>query len=103
MGYQKALSQEAAARVWNAHREINVATKLRDEMATAIKDGEDPTPRDTFGRRANLTLGVPSGGGGERLYNVDPQLAIHILDGHIASKTKELVEASIAARIELTA
>lgn len=97
------LSMETATRIWNAHREITVGENLRDEMKKALETGEDPNPRDGFGRRRNLQIGVPSGDNAHRLFDVEPSLAIHIIDAHIASKQAELAKASIAARIELGA
>ncbi len=97
----KVLSMETAQRIWNAHREIAVGQKLRNEMAKAIREGGDPTPIDSFGRRQKLSLGVPSGENSQRMFDVDARLAVHIIDAHIATKEKELVNASIAARIEL--
>lgn len=97
----KTLSMETASRIWNAHREIAVGQKLRDDMAKAIKDGEDPTPLDSWGRRQKLSLGVPCGENSSRMFDVDPKLAVCIIDGHIAAKEKELAEASIVARMEL--
>lgn len=96
------ISMELSHRIWSAHREIAVATKLRDELAEALRKGEDPTPLDGFGRRRNLSLGVPCGtDSSQRLYDVDPKLAVHVIDAHVASKQKDLAEACIAARIEL--
>lgn len=97
----KILSKELASRIWLAHQEIENATKLRDDMKSAIEKGRDPNPRDGFGRRRNLELGVPSGDSSQRCFNVDPKLAIHVIEAHIVNQQKELADASIAARIEL--
>lgn len=97
----KIISMELAARIWNAHREIAQGTKLRDDLAKAIADGDDPTPRDWTGRRRGYSLGVPSGESSERLLDVEPKLAVHVIDAHVAAKQKELQEACIAAAIAL--
>lgn len=93
----KILSMELALRVWNAHREIQVATKLRDDMKKSIAKGEPITPLDSFGRRQGLRLGVPSGENCHQLFDVDPSIAIDVINAHITAKEKELVEASAAA------
>ena len=97
------LSMETAAEIWNAHREIQAAEKLRDEIAAALANGDDPTPLDAFGRRRNLSLGVPmEAAGSSRLFDVDPALAVHVINAHIVNKQKALANASIRARLELT-
>lgn len=68
-----------------------------------MKDGEDPNPRDAFGRLNNLQLGVPSGEGGHRLYDVAPKLALSVIRAHIAAKKAELASANEQARLELGA
>lgn len=98
----KTLSMETAHRVWSAHREIQVGTKLRDEMKKEIDKGVDPTPLDGFGRHRNIQMGVPMGHDSQRLLDIEPQVAVSVIDAHIATKRKELEHASIAARIELT-
>lgn len=97
----KVLSMETAARIWNAHREIIAAEKLRTEMRERLSRMEDPNPRDAWGKRRNLSLGVPSGENATTLFDVDPKLAVHIIDAHVENKKKELIDASIAARVEL--
>jgi hypothetical protein len=99
----KILSMESAAAVWNAHREIAVGEKLREQMLEAMKRGEDPNPVDPFGRQRKCSFGVPSGDNCQRMLDVEPKLAIAVIDGHIANNRRELLEACIAARIELGA
>jgi hypothetical protein len=98
---EKTVSMDVAYRIWSAHREIEVAQKLYDEMKGELERGANPTPRDVFGRRRNLSLGVPSGNDGQRLFDVSPRLALSIIEAHIAEKRHELTEASIAARVEM--
>lgn len=92
------ISMELAHRIWLAHREIAVGTKLRDELLSKIDSGEDPTPIDEFGRRRNFQLGVPSGDHGHRLLNVEPALAVEIIDAHVAAQRSELAAACAEAR-----
>jgi hypothetical protein len=95
------ITLETAARIWNCHREIQVGGKLLANMEKAIEEGEDPNPRDAFGRQRNLHLGVPSGENSSQLYDVAPKLALSVIRAHIAEKQRELVEANEQARLEL--
>lgn len=75
--------------------------KLIEAMTESLEKGEDPNPRDAFGRRRSLTLGIPTGSGSERMVDVQPKLAISVIRAHIAEKLRELAEANEQARIEL--
>jgi hypothetical protein len=95
------ISMIAAYRIWMAHREIEVGTKLLADIAETMKQGGDPTPVDPWDRhRRGYSLGVPSGSG-ERILGVNPRLAAAVIEAHIAEKRRELVEATLAARIEM--
>jgi hypothetical protein len=95
------LSQEAAARIWTAHQEIETGRKLLADIAAALKEGRDPNPLDPFGRRRPFELGVPGMHDSRLMLRVSPKLALAIIEAHIAEKQKELAEASIAAKVEL--
>ena len=95
------ISMLAAERIWRAHREIEAGEKLLAEIKTALTQGRDATPLDPHGRRRGFSLGVPMGNNGERLLEVSPRLASYVIEAHIAEKRRELVEVSIAARLEL--
>jgi len=95
------ISQEVAAAIWQAHREIETATKLLAEIVDKKKWGDEPTLRDAFGRVRGFQFGVPMGSDGHRLFDVSPELSRHVIEAHIANKQRELAEACIAARMEL--
>ena len=58
--------------------------------------------RDVFGRRhGGLELGVPSGNGGHRLFNVPWGLAKPVIEAHIANLKCELAVLNEKAIIEL--
>ena len=95
------ITQQAAAEIWNCYREIQNGQKLLPDMEKALREGEDPNPRDAFGRQRNLQLGVPSGDNCHRLFDVAPKLAISVIRAHIAEKERALVEANEKARLEL--
>jgi hypothetical protein len=94
------VSRETAHRIWMAHREIETATKLLEELRTKFKAGDNPTPLDAFGRHRNFQLGVPSSDSGHRLFDVAPQLAFEIIEAHLVEKKSELIDASAIAKLE---
>ena len=106
------LSREAAARIWTAHREIDVGrklladieeTKLLDDIEETLAHGGDAIPIDPSDRHCRgYSLGIPSGSG-ERLLTVGPRLAKTVIEAHITALQAELVAASAAAREALNA
>ena len=105
------LSQETAARVWQAYREIETAKKLLSDMQEIREreadrfgrgiDKHAPTLKDAFGRAQHLQLGIPSGENGHRLLQVAPGLGESVIRVHIAKMELALVEANEQARLEL--
>jgi len=106
------LTQETAARVWQAYREIETAKKLLFDMQE-IREQEyqrtlkrpakhEPTLTDAFGRKQHLQLGIPSGENGHRLLQVAPELGESVIRAHIAKMEAELVGANEQARMELS-
>ena len=98
------ITQETAAAIWTAYREIETAEKLLADMAAEQKwehDKTAPTLKDAFGHKQHLQLGIPSGSNSHRLFQVPPQLAGSVIRAHIASKKAELAAANEQARIEL--
>lgn len=107
------LSQETAARVWQAYREIETANKLLSDMQEIREREQDrfrggmdkhaPTLKNAFGRPQHLQLGIPSGENGHRLLEVAPELGESVIRAHIAKMGAKLAEANEQARIELGA
>ncbi len=95
------ISMQAAHDIWMAHREIIAGEKLLLDIRAALDRRDDATPLDSFGRRRPYQLGAPSGENSHKLMNVSPQLAVYVIEAHIAATRKELVEASLRARMEL--
>lgn len=95
------IRKETAGDIWECYREIEVSEKLMSNMKEACQKGEDPNPVDPFGRRQCLQMGVPCGDSAQRLFKIEPKLALSVISAHIANKRKELVEANERARIEL--
>ena len=99
------ITQETAAMIRNAYREIEAAEKLLADMEKESKsidhDKHAPSLKDAFGRKRHLQLGIPSGENGHRLLNVQPTLAESVIRAHIEHKRAELMEVNERARVEL--
>lgn len=101
------ITQETAALIYAAYREIAVGEKLLEDMQ-AIRERERldktaPTIKDAFGQRRHLQLGIPSGEAAHRILDVSPVLAESIIRAHIENKRAALAELQEIARIELSA
>lgn len=101
------VSQETAAAIWSAYREIAAAEKLLTDLAEeqrrASLDKHAPTLKDAFGHRRHLQLGVPTGESAHRLFDVRPTLADSVIRAHIGNQRAALAEANERARVELAA
>ena len=95
------ISQQTAAKIFDAHREIKVAQDLRKDIETALEKHEEPTTLDAFGRARLFELGVPTGTGGQRCFRVEPRLALTILIAHELEMQKQLVALNELAKMEL--
>ena len=97
------ITQETSARIWTCYREIDAGRKLLEDAQKELtrNPDEDPFPKDPFGKKRGLQLGIPSGRDSTRLFDVAPRLAISVIRAHIAECEKNLVEANEQARIEL--
>jgi hypothetical protein len=81
------ISKDTAVAIAMAHREVEAGEKLLEDVRQAIERFAPKDIRDAFGRSVQgLQLGVPSGETGHRLFNVPYQLAIPIIEMHIAQQ-----------------
>lgn len=99
------ITQETAAMIYRAFREIEAGEKLLADMKE-IREREglnkfEPSIKDAFGRPRHLQLGIPSGENGHRILDVSPVLAESVIRAHIENKRAELAEVQERARIEL--
>lgn len=99
------ITQETAALIYSAYREIEAGQKLLDDMK-AIREREHldktaPTIKDAFGNRRHLQLGIPSGENSHRILDVSPVLAESVIRAHIENKRATLAELQECARIEM--
>jgi len=97
------ITKETAGQIWNCFQEIENGEKLLSDMQEQLKQYEDPNPRDAFGKRRNLQLGIPCGNGSSRLMDVHPTLAMAIIKAHIAEKRSILEVLNETAKKEVDA
>lgn len=98
------ITKETCVKIYNCHQEIENSKKLIEDMAQLLKDDEEkqnPTLYNAFGERKGLELGVPSGKGSHRIFNVSPLLAVKVIEDHISAQSKRLEELEAIAKIEL--
>lgn len=95
------ITKETARRIYNAYSEIESCDKLMKDMKEAIAKTGEPKLLDGFGHRKGLQLGVPSGDSGHRLFQVDPDLAVAIIERHREQQEELLNELRSHAIIEL--
>lgn len=95
------ITKNTAVKIAYGYAEIEAAEKLLETIATAKGDGSVPDFRDAFGRRKNLTLGVPSGEASTRLLDVGFPLAEIIIKAHIQDKRSEIEALCQLAKSEL--
>jgi hypothetical protein len=99
------ITSETALAIAMAYREVETAEKLLAEILNTMNErrhGDPPDIRDAFGRRQQgLTLGVPSGDNGQRLFNVPWALCKPVIEAHIASQKAIIGALCESARIEL--
>ena len=82
------ISMKTAHALAIAHREIEVAEKLLEEVKVAAdRMGRGSDIRDAFGRTQHgLQLGVPSGDNGHRLFNLPFSICGPVIEAHIAQQ-----------------
>ena len=85
------ISYETAKAIAYAYRDIEAAEVMIADVKKAIENHREPDFRDAFGRpQRGLQLGVPSGESSHRVFNVQWEMALPILQAHIA-KQKALI------------
>ncbi len=101
----KMITQLTAAQIYSAYREIEAGKKLLEDMESEKEkhrfDITEPKLEDAFGKKRNFILGIPSDFGSRTLVDVAPELAMSVIQAHIAKKKALLVELNERAQIEL--
>jgi hypothetical protein len=94
------ITKQTAFDIWCAYDEIAKGEALLKQMKEEMAGGQLPDLRDAFGRPRNLQLGVPSGENRHRLFDVHPNLAVAIIEAHIAEKRSVLSAVNERAKLE---
>ncbi len=97
------ISKQTAMDIALAYREIETAETLLADIRKAT-DGphRQEDIRDAFGRvQHGLQLGIPSGPGSHRLFNVPYSLAIPVIEAHVASQRAQISALNEKARHEV--
>ena len=102
------LTQETAAKIWHCYREITVSKKLLADIAEVEAENKRNGTEekyaaklpDAFGRPRGLTLGVPSGEDGHRIFGLHSDLAVSVITTHVANQQAELVRLNEIAKLE---
>ncbi|MEM6739041.1 MAG: hypothetical protein AAF646_02925 [Pseudomonadota bacterium] len=92
---------ETAREIAFAHREIEVAKGLLEEIDNALANYEELDIRDSFGRTRGMRLGVPTSNNGHQMLDVSWYLARPIIRAHIAEKRAKIEALSEIARAEI--
>lgn len=95
------ITKTTAMEIWMCFDEIQKGEALLADLEKQLKDSEVPLARDAFGRRRNLSLGIPSSSNGERIFDVHPALGMAVIKAHIAEKRSVLLALNETARAEL--
>jgi hypothetical protein len=96
------ISKETATDIALAYREVETAEKMLQELTEQRQRWQQPDIRDAFGRlQGGLQLGVPSGKDSHRLFNVEWQIAIPIIETHIAAGKAKIRILTEKARVEI--
>lgn len=104
------IAKTTALRIAMAYQEIErgegLLTDVRkclDERKERWPDGETDI-QDVFGQyRRSLQLGVPHGNSGHKLCDLSYDLAVPIIEAHIANKRAEVAALTMLARSEIDA
>jgi demethoxyubiquinone hydroxylase (CLK1/Coq7/Cat5 family) len=97
------ITKETAVKIWHCYNEIESAEKILTDLAESLKKSPDeaPTLSNAFGERCGLQLGVPSGNAGQRIFGVNTEMGVKVIEQHIQDKKKRLEEFRAIAHLEM--
>lgn len=84
------ITQKTAAALHNCHQQIINSEKLIADVKSALDRAEPTRLIDAFGRRCTIEMGIPSGGSGHRILNVDNDLALLVIEAQIEKYKSQL-------------
>lgn len=96
------LTNETAYRIAVAYKEIESGEKLLADVTAAIDRSSAIDIRDAFGRPVRrIEIGIPSGDNSRRLLHVEYELAVPVIEAHIAQMRAKLRALNEIARAEV--
>lgn len=97
------ISKKTAVQIFTCYQEIENAEKIIEDLLESRKKSPDEVPSlsNAFGEKCGLQLGVPSGSNSHRLFHVNFEMSLKIIEQHIKDKNKRLRELEAIARLEL--
>lgn len=85
------LTNETAYRIAVAYGEIEAAEKLLADVKAAMDKLEPRDIRDNFARPVRrIEIGIPSGDNSRRLLHVEYELAVPVIEAHMAQQRAKL-------------
>jgi hypothetical protein len=102
------IGKTTALRIAMAYQEIERGEALLTDVRKCLDERKERWPdgetdiQDVFGQyRRSLQLGVPSGAAGHKICDLSYDLAVPIIEAHIANKRAEVSALTILARSEM--
>jgi hypothetical protein len=96
------ITNETAYRIAVAYQEIESGEKLLADVKAAVERATTVDIRDAFGRPVRrIEMGIPSGDNSRRLLHVEYELAVPVIEAHIAHKRAQLKALNEIARAEV--
>lgn len=99
------LTKETCIKIAQCYQEIENANRIITDMAKIVEQDKDktyPNLYNAFGERKGLQLGVPSGDNGQRLFDVNLDMGVKVIEQHIKDKNRRLEELMVIAKLELS-
>ncbi|ALH82939.1 hypothetical protein [Sphingopyxis macrogoltabida] len=96
------LTSETAYRIAVAYKEIESGEQLLTDVKAAMEKVAAVDIRDAFGRPVRrIEMGIPSGDNSRRLLHVEYDLAVPVIEAHIAQMRARLKALNEIARAEV--
>lgn len=96
------ITKEVARLVFNCYAEIESANKMVEELKKSLNDNGDFEIKDNWGNSRGLELHLPTGMSGHTIKKVPFQLALDVIENHIAKQEEELVRLKDVCRVQLS-
>jgi hypothetical protein len=105
------LQKNTIEEIWHCHREIEVASNLIAKVKDYIEKNKEHRLRNSlvdslknqYGGNRGIEMLVPSNesGSSRSIYAVSPELALAVINSHIANKKALLAELNEIAKLEV--